>query len=326
VTIEAVFCPNQRYSPYEDKSSLVLELSKAEWIPDKKGTLKRPVAISKEQLHASFKYDNRNGWLDAIGFGEEARQTSAEYQKKKVFAEGLGLSLEIVEQLSGLSKEIQKEIGQFLKRRERAKSDAQRKEQESKPFHEALTGIFSQRGGEQSTEIHPGNGISKNPGRRVPKLQDEISSDVANEPSPETRFTFGLCKKWKAKNDQVKIKLLGWYGGQCQICNRTFVQRNNDPYFEGLYLVPFTKSEWIDRPGNVLCLCPWHSAQFQFGSKEAGIDLLEHVLTFVPKAEGGTKKSAIDLTLCGEPAAIVFHEDHFLELQTMIRESQKSRK
>lgn len=147
---------------------------------------------------------------------------------------------------------------------------------------------------------------------------------MANEPSPETRFTFGLCKKWKGKDDQVRTKLVNWYEGRCQICDRTFTQRNAQLYFEGLYLVPYTDKEWIDRPGNVLCLCPWHSAMFQFGSKDIDTDLLADVDAFVPRAEGGTAEPVIILTLCGERISIVFHEDHFLELQTMIRQSQKA--
>lgn len=37
----------------------------------------------------------------------------------------------------------------------------------------------------------------------------------------------------------------------------------------------------------------------------------------------GNGQAAIDLTLCGTVERIKFHEDHFLELQVMIQESQK---
>jgi hypothetical protein len=124
------------------------------------------------------------------------------------------------------------------------------------------------------------------------------------------------------KNDAVRVKLLAWYEGQCQICGRTFPQRNGEPYFEGLYLVPYTRAEWIDRPGNVLCLCPWHSAMFQFGSKQVDMDIPSHVLAFVPGAAGGNGQAAIDLTLCGTVERIRFHEDHFIELKVMIQQSQ----
>lgn len=326
--LEAAFRPNRQYELRKDKSSLVIALAKAEWIPDKRGHLRKPSAICKDELHPSFKYDNRNGWLDEIGFGEEARHASAEYKRKKEFATALGVRITIVDQLSSFSPEEQAELqNQFelmLRRRAKAKTAAERNQRESQPFHEALAGTFSQGGGSGCVDVPPGSRTSRNPGRRRSKLQSEIAAGIANEPSPDTRFTFGLCKKWKGKNDQVREKLLHWYGGHCQICSRTFSQRNNEPYFEGLYLVPFTKAEWIDRPGNVLCLCPWHSAMFQFGSKLIDTDLLADIEAFVPRAEGGTSEPVIILTLCGERVTVVFHEDHFLELQTMIQQSQQA--
>jgi len=63
----AEYCPNQRYETRVRKSSLVLQLSEAEWIPDNRGRLHRPCDITREKLHPDFKYDNRNGWLDEIG-------------------------------------------------------------------------------------------------------------------------------------------------------------------------------------------------------------------------------------------------------------------
>jgi hypothetical protein len=63
---------------------------------------------------------------------------------------------------------------------------------------------------------------------------------------------------------------------------------------------------------------------FQFGSKDFDGDILEKILGFVPSANGGTQKADLTLRLCGESITIGFHEDHFLELQTMVEESQKS--
>ena len=321
--LKASYRPNQRYQIREDKSSLVLALSEAEWIPDKRGRMKKPSVISKSQLYPSFKYDNRNGWLDEIGFEENEKKASAEYQRKKEHAQALGVPIEIADMLGNRTKEEQYQIEALLKRQDRAKAKAQREQRESKPFHEALAGIFIQNDGFKGEEMFPVGRLARNPGRRRGKLQAEISSDIADEPSPDTRFTFGLCKKWKGKNDQVRTKLRQWYGGKCQICGQTFTQRNNEPYFEGLYLVPYTQAEWIDRVGNVLCLCPWHSAMFQFGGKKIDTDILTDVLAFLPRAEGGTADPVIALTLCDQPVTILFNENHFIELQTMIQESQK---
>ena len=322
--LEAVFRPNLQFIIREDKSSLVIMLSKAEWIPDKKGKLRKPSDMSKAELHPTFRYDNRNGWLDAIGFGEADKQASEAYQKTKELAKQAGLGMEVIETLRGLSKEKVAEYTEMIKKKERADANERKKQETATPYHEAVKGAFVRRGGPQAEHEDTGGRTSRNPDRRKAKLGEEISADLAGASSTEGRFTFGLCKKWKAKNDQVKAQLTSWYGGKCQICNRTFTQRNNQPYFEGLYLVPHTKAKWIDRSGNVLCLCPWHSAMFQFGSKEFEGDILEKILGFVPAASGGTQNADIALRLCGESITIGFHEDHFLELQTMVEESMKT--
>lgn len=323
--LEAAFRPNRQYETRKDKSSLVLSLSKAEWIPDKRGHLKKPSAITKNQLHPSFKYDNRNGWLDEIGFEEDEKQASEQYQRKKEHAKALGLPIALVDMLGNRSKEEREQIEALLKRQDKAKIKGQQRQRDLMPFHEALTSTFVQTDGSLDEDVLPSGRTARNPGRRRGKLQAEISSGISDEPSPDTRFTFGLCKKWKGKNDRVRTELLHWYSGKCQICGQTFIQRNNEPYFEGLYLVPYTQAEWIDRAGNVLCLCPWHSAMFQFGGKKVDANILERILTFVPRADGGTDDPTISLTLCGQPVTIEFHENHFIELQTMIQESQKAK-
>ncbi|MCC6694359.1 MAG: hypothetical protein IT365_01900 [Candidatus Hydrogenedentes bacterium] len=327
--LEAQYRPNRTYATQNAKSSLVLTLAAAAWIPDAGNVFRKPADITRESLHPSFSYDDRNGWLIAIGFAEKARRATAEYRQKQEFARALGLDMELVDLLNGLPPEEQNEslaqITAMLRRRARAKAQALSNQQTSIPFHEALSDTFTQGNGHMSSgSMTETSGTARNPDRRQAKLEAEVSQDIENEPSPDTRFTFGVCKKWKGKNDVVRQNLIHWYEGKCQICERTFLQRNSEPYFEGLYLVPYTKAEWIDRPGNVLCLCPWHSAMLQFGTKAADTDILSNIEAYVPSSKGGSARPAITLTLCGESATIVFHEDHFLELQVMIRESRKA--
>ena len=44
--------------------------------------------------------------------------------------------------------------------------------------------------------------------------------------------------------------------------------------------MPYTKAEWLDRVGNVLCLCPWHSAMFQFMEQQG-----EPIVSYVEELE-----------------------------------------
>jgi hypothetical protein len=323
--LEAKYRPNLRYNTRAQKSTLILQLSALAWIPDNKGALHQPAQISKDELHPDFKYDNRNGWLDEIGFGEEKKQADQEYQKRKEMAHSLGIRPGIFELLKTLptaeQAEIQDQIEDMLKKHAAAHRRARMLQQGALPFHEALATVFRASGSHQELSEPSVPGVSRNPERRGEKLTDEISNAIQNEPSPEMRFTFGILKKWKSKDDLSRVKLVEWYGGRCQICKRTFTQRNGQPYFEALYLVPYTRADWMDRPGNILCLCPWHSAMFHFGTKDVDGNIVDRILSFVPKAMGGAGDATLEMMLCGERVTLCFAEDHFLELQVMARES-----
>ena len=327
----AVYRPNQRYEIRSLKSSLILVLTDTEWIPDKKGRFHKPCDLTKEQLHRDFEYDNRNGWLDEVGFGEKAKKASEEYKKRKERASSLGVPVELVDCLSALSEEEQKkalkELKDYANRKNVERKRAQRMQQESLPYDKALSGAFSApgRGISSNGGGSRGNGgLAPNPSRRREKTQEDIAIAIENEGQSEEQFSFTLRKKWKGKNDQVRISLAEWYGGRCQICEKTFTQRSGEPYFEGLYLVSRITAQWRDRVGNVLCLCAEHSAMFQFGPKEVEEDIIQQVMQLKVEAEGGDDPPMIRMKLCGEPVEIKFAKNHLIDLQEMIGAAQKS--
>ena len=208
-------------------------------------------------------------------------------------------------------------------KRKRASKRNQSVQQESVLFHESLSKSFREPG-KIATEDDTGYGDSvQNPSRRRARTSADIAADIENEGKQGARSYFATVKKWKGKNDQVRVNLTEWYGGQCQICDKTFTQSNGEPYFEGLYLVSHTNAEWIDRVGNVLCLCPWHSAMFQFGPKEVNEDIIQQILRLKVQAEGGDGQLAIRLRLCEEDVKVKFAERHLIDLQEMIKKSQE---
>ncbi len=131
-------------------------------------------------------------------------------------------------------------------------------------------------------------------------------------------------KTWEQKNYDVRIFLLEQYKGHCQICNLAFDKRDGEPYFEGMYLVSRAKGRWIDRPGNVLCLCPTCCTKLQVGSVEAD-DIVEQVGAFRTFLEGGVDQPSLNLQLCGDIVKIKFTERHFLDLQEIILVSKGNR-
>jgi predicted restriction endonuclease len=159
-------------------------------------------------------------------------------------------------------------------------------------------------------ENHISHDAISDPTRRSGKVQEDIQNSKDIEPLPSERFKRVPTKKWEQKNCEAKAFLREQYDGKCQICNYSFTKRNGEPYFEGVYLVSRTKASWIDRPGNVLCLCANCSTRFMYGS--VGTDnISEQINSFKCINEGGTENTAtIKLKLCGEDVELIFTERH----------------
>ncbi len=164
----------------------------------------------------------------------------------------------------------------------------------------------------------PGNVV--NPERRRAQVAGGIREEQEQEPPAELRFKQVPRKTWEAKNNLARVFLAEQYGGHCQICRSVFHRRDNQPYFEGLYLVSRINKAWVDRSGNMLCLCANCCAKFLYGSVVAD-DILDQIEMFRAKKEGGKGKPCLSIELCDNPIEILFTEQHMIELQTLLSEA-----
>jgi len=87
-----------------------------------------------------------------------------------------------------------------------------------------------------------------------------------------------------------------------------------------LYLVSRTGARWIDRPGNVLCLCATCCAKFQHGPVEAD-DMLSQIERFKALRESGAGSPSLRIRLCEQETTIRFTERHLIDLQEMLNAS-----
>ena len=182
----------------------------------------------------------------------------------------------------------------------------------TKAFHRPKTGDDDQ------TDFHSASGVS-NPERRRERTRQEIREAQIEEPDEEERFSFVPVKRWQGPNELTRFKLREWYGGKCQICRTTFEKQDGSAYFEGFYIVSRKHALWIDRPGNVLCLCANCGAKFRYGTLETKHDVLDQVLSLKTAAEGGDDELSVEVVLCGELVHISFAERHLIDLQELIR-------
>ena len=342
--LQAKYRSNSRFDLQIADSTFVHRLRKTEWIPQESEgeiTFVKPQQATVDKLPIGFPYEKGQKWLRAIRFGEavlrqeeskrlEEKKKTDEFQYRETAAKSLGFdSGEDAEEMAELRRKDPdgyREWRESNRRKPLIPGRPVTNPQESLPYDRALSEAFSAsnrgifgNGGESRGY----GGLSQNPSRRREKTQKDIAAAIENEGEREERFSFTLRKTWKGKDDQVRVNLAEWYGGRCQICEETFTQSNGEPYFEGLYLVPYTIAEWIDRVGNVLCLCPWHSAMFQFGTKEVEEDILTQVMRLKTQAEGGDGRLVLRMKLCEDLVEIKYVEKHLIDLQEMIRATQK---
>ena len=286
------------------------------WLPDANGKMHKPSDIALNALPKSFVRNEK--LADQLGM------------KKDVVAkllEEAGISentFNRAKQIEDASPEVQQQIDYFLQERDKKQTQS-----ENIPYANALSEAFSTPSRVPPTDdtANDGTGDSgstQNPSHRREQIQEDISNAIENENEFGERFSFGLRKKWQGKDDRVRVAFREWYNGRCQICEKTFTQLNGEPYFEGLYLVSRTTADWLDREGNVLCLCAEHSAMFQFGTKKFKKDIIQQVMQLKVKAEGGDGHPAIKMKLCDEEIEIAFAEKHLIDLQEMIKKSTES--
>jgi hypothetical protein len=184
-------------------------------------------------------------------------------------------------------------------------------------FDVALSGAFDRsESRREAADASSSSGQVSDAGFRRQRTRESIDDDRADESLVKDRFRVVPRQIWEGKDMATRHFIEEQYSGQCQMCDSTFVKRDGRPYFEAVYLVSRAKARWIDRPGNVLCLCATCSAKLRHGRVE-GADVVSQVLRWRTEHEGGNG-SQLSLRVCGVEAYITFTEKHLLDLQEML--------
>jgi hypothetical protein len=189
------------------------------------------------------------------------------------------------------------------------------------PFSDKLKAALNKPGKTSESPQDSERAAVSNPERRREQTEKEIAAAREKEPRQSERQKTLPRTVWESKNTEVRIKLKEWYGGSCQICNETFRKRDGENYFEACYLVPRTAegAAWLDRVGNVLCLCADCSAKFHFGPIESASDIQKKIADLKLVKEGGVQPHTVSISLCGEDVVITFDERHLIDLQSMLK-------
>jgi predicted restriction endonuclease len=222
------------------------------------------------------------------------------------------------------AKTLSEEEIELIKEQRKSKEVSKEEVQdESLNYSEELEQTFNCPQIKKHEESHIFPDVIADPNRRREKVQEDIQNSKDIEPQRSERFKRVPTTKWEQKNCEARNFLKEWYDGKCQICNYSFTKRDGEPYFEGVYLVSRTRAAWIDRPGNVLCLCANCSTKFMYGAVEAN-NISEQINGFKCVKEGGTEKTAIiKLKLCSEDVKLIFTERHIVDLQEILKSAKE---
>lgn len=243
--LEARFRPNRKYPTKSAPSSLVYHLMKFTWIPAKDGNFYAPKKMTRNDLLDDFPYDNRNGWLTAIGFEEDEQQATEEYKAKQQQA---------VEEYRAKQRNA-RELGITIE-------DVDFITENYDDFQKIKEKIISQK----TSSAFPTK-KANDPERRKRKVAEKLKK--AQEKSYEQ-------KNRSVRTSRNNIDPEAWLRSQytndsgqmfCQLCqeelgNVSFKKRNGEDYFESIEIFKNGKIS-VEHEAQFLALCPLCAGKYK---------------------------------------------------------------
>lgn len=278
---KAEYRPNRQHSVKKVDSQLIYYLKNNAWIPDKSGEFRNPQDMTRDDLRIDFPYDDRNGLLTAIGFGEKSKQATSEYQERDKFAKESGL--DSADELDRIAK---------------------RKKDDPEGYNFFLN--------PPAKPVFPVRPVS-NPARRSERLDEQIAEAPVKEYEARkrnVRTTSGAIDPitW-LKNQYTTDDLM-----VCQICKEEMPFRKHDGthYFEKKEMLSI-KYFQKEHEAQYLALCPLCAAkykEFVIGDDNVMAGLKETIVN--------ADYCEIPISLGDEKTSIRFVETHYFDLKEIL--------
>lgn len=283
----AQYTPNSKYPPRHDDSWLVIQLRENAWIPDKSGKFRSPQEMTQDDLRTDFPFDDRNGLLTAICFGEKARKQSDEYRANNQAAKIFGIP----------SADIAEEIGGYFK---------------AGLSMDAIRGLASAITPLQQPECPVPNPERRRRGvierRENAPTRESVVRERSIQPgsNKETLEAKAYLREMYQNLDNLLI---------CQCCQREmpFKLKSDLHYFEAIQCVRGLNKHLFE---NHLALCPTCAAMYQHaretGDAEIRRSIVEH------EADDKAPAVEIPVRLAGRELTLRFVGKHWFDLRTVL--------
>lgn len=279
----ASYSPNRSHAANQRPSSLALTLRDAAWLPAKDGTLRQPRTINPSELAKGFPIGGNEGWLQAIGLGEEHRQRSEQTRARRKAGELIGLSPELVDQLGSLPAEALAELNADVMRKIASRSY----DRVEFPTREAGNPERRAERLAARSQLAPSKAYAAR----------ERSVRVSNGESKALARTYLEDHYTNPLGDMI-----------CQGCHEKmpFNLPDGSPYFEACELLESLPTEQAE---NHLAMCPICAAKWRYANPVSDGDLRAAVSQAV--------SPEIGITLAGKSVRVRFTQVHLDDIRTV---------
>lgn len=278
------------------------KLMDACWLPRVDGAFVTPREVTLEELPAGFEKasSQARALADKLGM-----KKSEEQEAIAVFSRGDARKRRIAEMLMNASDEQIERLEKLIPK--------QRDFPEFKSFKEGMQSMHRAVAG-GSSELVGEPGPVANPARYRKSAEDAVRESIASHNAKPRVISFSVARD-STSNKFAREFLDKEYQGRCQITGNTFQKSTGGNYFEALCLVSRIDAEYLNDPGNMLCLCPEFAAKLMHASF-SWIDCIEEkVREFKTHAEGGEETMRqVSASVSGQPVTVTWSERHFLKL------------
>lgn len=266
-------------------STLIHTLREAKWIINKNGDFFSPDEITKDELRSEFIFDDKNGLLAKLNFGNKSLLESTEFNSFKSHIEKHGLSIDdfntvltFVKQ-GGLISDLKKTLPSLV--------------------------------GDTPVSIVP------DPERRRGLLAKEI------EESPDVSSMLKM-RSVQLGTDNLRDKAKQYLRAQyqnlngvlnCQCCRREMpfkLQSSGEYYFEA---TQFIKDKTIRFHKNRLALCPNCNAMYDFAREDSDETIIRNILGL--KFDDKDPFVEFQVRLAGKNYQLYFVGKHFFDIREM---------
>lgn len=281
----------------------ILKSNRFSWVPDRNRHFGPPNRFALTDVFAELETDTPRAKEVAEYLGmKQPEQVRALEQ----LAQGNSAKAAYLEKIASATEEQMAQMVRILAQ--------ELPPQPAPPFRDALKHLSRHQRGTIPEESLAPEPIA-NPERYEGKLRDTVGEAVGRQQDTPRNVTFSAVRD-QPSNEGARHFLYEQYQGHCQVTGDTFPKASanaegiSENYFEVCAFLSYSNADYLNDPGNMLCVSADTAAKLKHGSCKWLDDFDKIIQRFNEREPGGTASAR--LRLAGEEAQITWSERHFM--------------